>query len=189
LITGEREDAGLQYRGASAKKTRPPLHVLVVCRESLCRVHRALARIAQLVSVTALVTLTVFILAVAAGRLMFVPLNMLHHVALLAGVWLAMVGAGYTQSNEGHVSAGLSLERFVRGPVKAVIAGTRVLIITSFLILTIVTGSMQTEKAISDGTRSLDVLGWPVWPGLIAIPVGALVWLVVYVTGFAKRGE
>jgi TRAP-type C4-dicarboxylate transport system permease small subunit len=159
------------------------------CKDLLCRIHRRLGRVSQLVSVTALTTLTLFILAVAAGRLMFVPLNMLHHVALLAGVWLAMVGAGYTQMNEGHVSAGVSLERFVQGPVKKVIVGTRVFIITSFLTLTTVTGSMQTKNAISDGTTTLDVLGWPVWPGLLAIPVGALIWLIIYVTSFAKREE
>ena len=155
--------------------------------DSLSRIEQALKLVTEVISVAALSVLTVFILAVAVGRIMFVPLNALNALALTSSVWLAMVGAAYVQCTDGHVTAGLAVERFLKGPARALVVGVRGVLVAGFIGLLCATGVMQAHAAFADDVRTLDVLRWPMWPTLLAVPVGTALWLSIYLVNMMKR--
>lgn len=152
------------------------------------RIGRTLKLITEVGSAIALTALAVSMLVVAAGRIAFVPMNVLNQVALWSGVWLATVGAAYVQCNNGHVTAGLTIERFLKGPAKVFLIAVRGVLIVGFIGLLLVTGVIQTHAAYVDDARTLDVLRWPIWPSLLAIPVGTFLWLAIYLIKAVNRG-
>ncbi|MGH3629814.1 MAG: TRAP transporter small permease [Sciscionella sp.] len=103
--------------------------------------------------------------------------------------WVAMVGAAYTASRGGHVTAGIALERYVGGRAKLVLQTARQLVVVLYLVVLFWISGQQALSSFQLNQTTIDSLHWPIWLGQVAIPLGALAWLLALLTPAAGKGS
>lgn len=160
------------------------------------RIGRALSRIADAIGLAAaavasaaLVAMTGAVVYAVCARAVGAAVTWPFDLEVFTAVWLAMVGAAYTARQGAHVTAGISLARWVRGPAGRVLQELRVLVVCAYLAVITWTGVVQAQKALSAHEATNDALRWPVWVAEIAVPIGAAAWLVVVLLSRRELGE
>lgn len=140
-------------------------------------------RFSLLVGAAALVVVVLANLDTAYARAVNSPVNEAFEIDAFAGVWLGLGAAAYCQARHSHIDAGISLHRLLPWRATRNVFGVlRTIMVAAFLLLLGWTGWQQFTQVLSSGERTLDTIAWPVWPSVLAVPVGALAWLVVLLT-------
>lgn len=140
-------------------------------------------RLSLLGGAVALLTVAAANLVTAFARVVNYPVNSAFELAGFAGVWLGVMAAAYTEARRAHIDAGIALNRWMPWKWAQVVFGVlRLTMVSAFLILLLWTGWQQARDSIESHERTLDTLNWAVWPMQIAIPIGALLWILVLLT-------
>lgn len=160
------------------------------------RIGRALSRVADTVGMAAaavaaaaLIAMTGAVVYSVGARATGAAVTWPFDLEVFTAVWLAMVGAAYTARQGAHVTAGISLGRWLRGRAGRVLQELRILVVCAYLTVITWTGVVQAHKALSAHEVTNDTLRWPVWVAELAIPVGAAAWLIVVLLSRRDLGE
>jgi TRAP-type C4-dicarboxylate transport system permease small subunit len=129
------------------------------------------------VSSAVLVALTLSIVLGIAMRTMDIDNSWTYDVDLFTLIWVAFVGAAFTAVRGQHVTSGLSPEMIFKNS-KNLFVWIRFAIMAVFLLLFTASGFMQFMNSVQTHETTLDVMSWPVWIAVIAVPLGTLLWLV-----------
>jgi len=152
-------------------------------RHTLRDLARATGLIADITGHAAAAVFLLLTLSVVAGialRLFGIDNSWTYDLDLYSLVWIAFLGAAFTARRGRHVTAGIALENIFggRGTVLSLI---RFAVIAVFLGIFTWSGIQQAYGSYLNHETTLDVVQWPVWVAVAALPAGTALWLIAEV--------
>ncbi len=160
-----------------AQRSTPKAHGLHTLLDAGQRLTGHIGEGVGYVSAALLVVLTLSVLLGIAMRSAHIDNSWTYDVDLFALVWVAFVGAAYTAMRGEHVTSGVAIEN-VLPRWHNILQILRFVIVAVFLVVFMVSGYVQFLDSVQAHETTLDVMSWPVWVATLALPTGALLWLV-----------
>lgn len=144
---------------------------------TLARIAGGIADVAGHAAAAVFLLLALSVIAGITLRLFGIDNSWTYDLDLYSLVWIAFLGAAFTARDGRHVTAGIALENLLggRGTVLGII---RFAVIAAFLGIFTWSGVEQAYGSYYNHETTLDVVQWPVWVTVAALPAGTALWLI-----------
>lgn len=155
------------------------------CSSALQRFGIGLGSLVGYVSAVLMIIMTLSIILGIGMRTAHIDNSWTYDVDLFSLIWVAFVGASFTALRREHVTSGVALENSFPA-IAGLMHVLRFIIIALFLVVFAISGFTQFLNSATTHETTLDVMSWPVWIPHLALPVGAVLWLIFEIFHFLR---
>lgn len=162
--------------------TRHPIPALI----GTARLFSILADLLGHVAALSLVVLTVALTLGVGLRWVKLDSAWTYDVGLFALMWVAFVGAAYCALRDFHVTAGISLEHFIKQGHRLILI-IRYLILVVFLAIFLFSAWNKFIETLLTHQTTVDSMRWELWIAQISAPIGIAGWLLADLGRFIRK--